>query len=161
MKALVTGGGGFLGSRIAQMLHARGDEVVVLGRSRYPHHEEAGIQTIQADVRDLAALSPACRGVDVVFHLAALARIWGKRRIFWDINVAGTRNIIEQCQRNHVKKLVYTSSPSVVFGDDDLCGVDESQPYPDRYLAYYPETKAVAERMVLAANGPDLARLRV
>jgi nucleoside-diphosphate-sugar epimerase len=54
-------------------------------------------------------------------------------------------------------KLIHTSTPSVVFGEDDLCGVDESQPYPTRYLADYPETKAVAEQMVLAANSPNLA----
>ncbi len=53
--------------------------------------------------------------------------------------------------------MIYTSSPSVVFGTDELCGVDESAPYPDRYLAVYPETKAVAEREVLAANDEKLS----
>ncbi len=157
MKSLVTGGGGFLGSRIAQMLSARGDEVTVLGRNRYPHHEDAGLETIQADIRDATAVSSASEGKDVVFHVAALAALWGPKKLFHDINVEGTRHVLEGCHRHGVGKLVFTSSPSVVFGRDDLCGVDESQPYPDRYLAHYPETKARAERMVLEANGPGLA----
>ncbi|MBU0717784.1 MAG: NAD-dependent epimerase/dehydratase family protein [Planctomycetes bacterium] len=157
MKALVTGGGGFLGSRIVQMLHARGDEVVALGRGAYPHHELAGIRTMQADIRNAEAIRTACRGMDVVFHVAALPGIWGRRSEFREINVDGTRNVIGACQTCGVPKLVFTSSPSVVFGRDPLCGVDESQPYPGKYLAHYPETKAAAEQMVLAANGPGLA----
>ncbi len=157
MKALVTGGGGFLGGRITQMLHARGDEVVALGRRRYPHHERAGIKTIQADLRNADAIRQACEGMEIVFHAGAVPGIWGKRRTFRDINVDGTDNVIAACLSRGVPKLVYTSSPSVIFGGGDLCGVDESHPYPDRYLADYPETKAVAERMVLAANGPSLA----
>lgn len=157
MRALVTGGGGFLGGRITQMLHARGDEVFALGRHTYPHHERAGIRTIQADLRDAAAVRDACEGMDVVFHAGALAGIWGRRKAFWDTNVKGTEHVITACRACRVPKLIYTSSPSVVFGDGELCGVDESQPYPDSYLAHYPETKAVAERAVLAADGPSLA----
>ncbi len=156
MKALVTGGGGFLGGRIARMLHDRGHEVIALGRSRYPQLEQAGIATVQADVCDGPALSSAFRGVEVVFHAAACVGIWGRRRTFWEVNVQGTRNVIEACRRCGVSKLVFTSSPSVVFGDQELCGVDESQPYPRRFLADYPETKAVAERLVLEANRDDL-----
>jgi len=157
VKALITGGGGFLGSAIAHMLHTRGDEVIVLGRRRYAHHEQAGLATVQADIRDAAAVGRACGGVDVVFHTAALAAIWGPRKLFHDINVGGTRNVIDACRNAGVGRLVFTSSPSVVFGDEDLCGVDESQPYPQRFLAHYPETKAEAERLVLGANGPGLA----
>ena len=157
MKAVVTGGGGFLGSRIAQMLHARGDEVVALGWHAYPHLEHAGIRTIQADLRDAGAILKACEGQDVVFHAGARTGIWGKRNAFWETNVDGTRHVLDACRACDVGGLVYTSSPSVVFGDDELSGVDESHPYPDRYLAHYPKTKAAAERMVLDANGPSLA----
>ena len=156
MRALVTGGGGFLGTRIVQMLNARGDEVVVFGRHRYPHHEQAGTRTIQGDLRDAEGVGRACEGMDVVFHVGALAGIWGPRKTFWDINVMGTKHVLTGCHTHGVPRLVYTSSPSVVFGDEELCGVDESQPYPRRHLAHYPATKAEAERMVLAANGPEL-----
>lgn len=157
MNAFVTGGGGFLGSAIVRMLHERGDEVSVLGRGTYPHIAAYIKRTFQSDIRHVRAVTDACKGMDVVFHVAALAGIWGKRRDFWSINVEGTRNVIEACRANGVPRLVFTSSPSVVFGDDDLCGVDESTPYPSRHLAAYPETKAAAERMILAANSPTLA----
>jgi len=157
MKTLVTGGGGFLGSAIVRMLHARGDEVCVLGRGVYPHIAPCIKRMFQADIRLPAAVQRACEGADVVFHAAALAGIWGRRRDFWSINVDGTRNVVEACRASGVPRLIFTSTPSVVFGKDDLCGVDESTPYPSRYLAAYPETKAFAERMVLAANSPTLA----
>lgn len=157
MKALVTGGGGYLGSRIARMLHARGDDVVILGRRQYPQHAKARIPAIQADLRDAAAIVKACEGMDVVFHVGAFVGIWGRRRVFWDINVNGTKNVLAGCRAHGVRKLVYTSSASVVFDENALCGVNESQPYATRYLAAYPETKATAERMILAANEPTLA----
>ncbi len=152
MKALVTGGGGFLGCKIVRMLHAQNHQPIALGRNQYSELEELGIQSIQADIRDADALQKACQGIDTVFHVAALAGIWGKRQDFESINVAGTKNVIDACKKAGVSKLIFTSSPSVVFGTEPLCGVDESQPYPDRYLAHYPETKAAAERLVLAAN---------
>ncbi len=157
MKALVTGGGGFLGSRITQMLHARDDEVTVLGRHRYPHLEEVGIRTIQADLRDAEAVARACEDMDIVFHAAALTGIWGKRTAFRDVNVSGTRNVIEGCRTYGVGRIVFTSSPSVVLDEDDLCGADESHPYPQRYLTHYAETKALAEQSVLEANAPAMA----
>lgn len=153
MRALVTGGGGFIGSRIVRMLHARGDEVAALGRSDYPELRAVGIHTVQTDIRDARAVRNACAGVDVVFHTAAIAAIWGPAARFRAINVDGTQNVIDACAACGVTRLVYTSTPSVVFGEDELCGVDESQPYPLRYLAHYPATKAEAERRVLAANG--------
>ena len=157
MRALVTGGGGFLGSRIANMLRDRDDEVTVLGRRTYPHLEERGITCVQADLRDGASVTQACRGMDVIFHAGALAGIWGRRKDFQETNVTGTQNVIDACRTHAVSKLVFTSSPSVVFGKDALCGVNESQPYPIRYLADYPATKAEAEKAVLRANGPNLA----
>ncbi len=157
MRVLVTGGGGFLGTRICRMLQARGEGVVALGRNPYAHLAQAGIRTVQADIRDPDAVRRACKGVDLVIHSAAMPGIWGSRRLFWDTNVGGTRNVILGCKTCGVARLIYTSSPSVVFGNRALAGVDESQPYPSRYLAHYPASKAAAEQMVLQANGPAFA----
>jgi len=71
--------------------------------------------------------------------------------------VKGTENVISACQQSGIEKLVYTSSPSVVHDGKGLDGVDESTPYPSHFEAYYPQTKALAEKMVLKANGPQLA----
>jgi 2-alkyl-3-oxoalkanoate reductase len=151
MKALVTGGGGFLGTAIVRLLRSRNDEVTVFARNRYAHLDGLGVRTLPGDLCDAGAVRAAVAGMDVVFHVGALAGVWGPRQAFWDVNVAGTRNVLTACRAAGVARLVYTSTPSVVFGEDDLCGVDESVPYPNRYLAAYPETKAVAEREVLAA----------
>lgn len=157
MKALVTGGGGFLGGRIVELLLERGDDVTVLGRRRYAHLEQKGVGIVQADVRDADAVADACAGQEVVFHVAAVTDLWGRRKPIWEINVGGTRNVVAGCRQHGVPRLVYTSTPSVVFGDQDLIGVDESQPYPDHYLAHYPASKAAAEQLVLHANGDGLA----
>lgn len=155
MKALVTGGGGFLGRYIVEKLMARGDSVRVFGRSAYPDLAGMGAETIQGDLRDQAAVIKACGKVDVVFHVAALPAIWGKWRDFYGINVVGTNNIVTGCKVHGVPRLVYTSTPSVVFDQSDLCNENETYPYPRRYNCYYPATKAMAERCVIEANGRD------
>jgi nucleoside-diphosphate-sugar epimerase len=71
-------------------------------------------------------------------------------------NIGATENVIAACRAAGVGKLVFTSPPSVVATDHDLRGIDESQPYPQQYRAFYPETKAAAERAVLAAHGATL-----
>lgn len=155
MNILVTGGGGFLGGAIVPMLRERGHVVTALGRGQYPQLDRAGVRTVQADIRDAAAVGAACVGMDAVVHTAAIAGIWGPKKLFWDINFHGTQNVLAACRAAGVRFLVYTSSPSVVFGKDELCGVNESQPYPTKYLAHYPASKAEAERAVLSANAPS------
>ncbi len=155
MRALVTGGGGFLGRYVAEALAARGDTVRVIGRRRYPEIEAQGIECRQVDLTERAGVVAACEGVDTVFHCGALAGYWGPREVFFATNVEGTRHVLEGCRRHGVAKLVFTSSPSVVFGGEDIEGADESCPYPASYLNPYAETKGLAEQEVLAADGVD------
>jgi len=152
MKALITGGGGFLGSHIAKRLYERGDSVCVLGRKKYSFLPPA-IDCIQVDLRDRECVIQACENMEVVFHAGAMTGIWGRKRDFHEINVNGTKNIIEGCQKYGVKKLIYTSSPSVVFNHHNLENVDESIPYADSYNCEYPKSKAIAEQLVIASNG--------
>lgn len=152
MLTLVTGAGGFLGRYIAEMLVARGDSVRSLARGQYPFLEELGVQQIRGDLRDAAAVDRAVAGVDVVFHTAAIAGIGGRWSDFYGVNTQGTQYVLEACRKHSVRKLVYTSSPSVTFDGRDQCGVDESAPYPDKFMAHYPRSKALAEQQVLAAN---------
>ncbi len=153
MRALITGGGGFLGSRIAEMLVERGDRVRVFGRSSYPRLERVGVECMVGDIRDSQAVNQAARHVDTVFHVAALAGVWGPRRTFFEINSRGTANVIQACLLNRVQKLVYTSTPSVVFNGRDIVEGDEELPHATRFLAAYPASKSVAEKMVIEANG--------
>ena len=153
MHALVTGGGGFLGRAIVELLLVRGEQVRLLARGRYPELEAQGVESVQADVQDAAAVAAACRGIDTVFHVAAVAGIWGSWQHYYGINTLGTRNVLTGCRQHGVARLVYTSSPSVTFAGRDQRGVDESAPYPQRWLCHYPHSKAIAEQEVLAANG--------
>ena len=157
MKALVTGGGGFLGKAIVKMLLARGTKVRSFSRSAHPALEALGVEHIKGEVGDSAAIASAVDGCHIVYHVAAKAGIWGPYDEYYRANVVGTKNVIEACRDKGVKKLVYTSSPSVVFDGRDMEGVDESVPYPDHFEAFYPQTKAEAEQLVLAANDDRLA----
>ncbi len=156
MRALVTGGGGFLGSSLVRALAARGDTVRVLARNDYPGLRELGVETRRGDIRDLGSVTAACTDINVVFHTAALAGGWGDPREFQAINVTGTENVIAACRASYVTGLVYTSSPSVVHAHADLEGGDESLPYAAHYLAHYPRTKALGEQRVRAANDATL-----
>ena len=157
MRILVTGGGGFLGGAIVRRLIGRGDEVRAFQRGEYPELDTLGVNVIRGDVTDADALVRAANGCDAVVHTAAKAGVWGPRDDYHRVNVIGTRTLIDACRRAGVTRLVYTSSPSVVFDGRDEEGIDESIHYPRRYLAAYPQSKALAEQFVLAANGPDLA----
>jgi nucleoside-diphosphate-sugar epimerase len=157
MTALVTGGGGFLGQAIVEQLVARGDRVRSLARGHYPAIERLGAHCRQGDIRDAAAVRSACAGVDVVYHTAAIAGIWGRWDEFYGINVAGTQNVIDACRAEGVGRLVFTSSPSVTFDGTSQAGVDERAPYPGRWLCHYQHTKALAEQATLAANSSALA----
>lgn len=157
MKALVTGGGGFLGKAIVKLLRARGDEVRSFSRNPHPALAELGVEHCRGELDDAAAVARACEGCDIVFHVAAKAGVWGPYEEFYRANVLGTRHVIAACRRNGIKRLVHTSSPSVVFDGSDMEGVDESVPYPEHFEAFYPQTKAEAERLVLQANDGGLA----
>ncbi len=157
MTVLVTGGGGFLGSAIVRRLRARGDVVRSFSRQRYPALDALGVEQVEGDLGDKSAVLKACQGCDLVFHVAARAGLWGKYDEYHRVNVLGTANVLAGCRKHGVTRLVYTSSPSVVFHGKDMAGIDESVPYPEKFEAHYPCTKAQAEQLVLLANTARLA----
>lgn len=157
MKALVTGGGGFLGKAIVRLLRERGDQVRSFSRGEHPALAKLGVEHCCGEVGDAEAVNRAAADCDIVFHVAAKAGVWGPYEDFYRANVVGTRNVIAACRHQGIKRLVHTSSPSVVFDGTDMENVDESAPYPEHFEAFYPQTKAEAERLVLQANGPQLA----
>ncbi|MEY4938589.1 MAG: hypothetical protein RIQ93_324 [Verrucomicrobiota bacterium] len=153
---LVTGGTGFLGRRVVEQLLARGRAVKVLGRTAAPDLEALGARFIRASLDDAAAVRAACAGVETVFHIGAKVGVWGNHDDFFRVNVLGTRAVLDGCREHGVRRLVFTSTPSVVYNGGDLSGADESLPLTTSCPSPYPLTKAVAEREVLAANGPAL-----
>jgi nucleoside-diphosphate-sugar epimerase len=159
-KFIVTGGGGFVGKALALALKKRGADVVSVSRGQYPELTQAGIVSVQADVgKDLQMLKETFIGAEAVFHTASKVAMWGKYQDFFQSNVIGTKNVIAACKASAVRKLIYTSSPSVIASGGHLRGVDESVPYPKRFKAFYPMTKAMAEQAVLAANSKELLTL--
>jgi 2-alkyl-3-oxoalkanoate reductase len=156
---LVTGGGGFLGTALIGLVRARGLAAKSLARRYYPHLGELGVEQIQGDVADPGVVRGAVEGCQTVFHTAAKAGIWGPARDYERVNVLGTANVIEACRTCGTERIIYTSSPSVVFNGRDMEGADESVPYSSKFEAAYPRTKAAAERMILEANGSTMATL--
>lgn len=157
MRALVTGGGGFLGGAIARKLRERGDDVRVFGRGAYPELEILGIDCARGDLADYEAVLAAADDRDVIFHVGGKVGLWGPYEEYFATNVTGTKNVLRACSEHGISKLVFTGSPSVVFDGRDVEGWSEEAPYPPRFDSHYSRTKALAEEMVLAANHDKLS----
>jgi len=155
-KALVTGGGGFVGKAVALRLLDLGIATRVVGRHRYPELEAVGAECCVGDISDAGIMLKAAEGIDLVFHVAALAGIWGKEKSYFLTNVVGTEKVIEACRLQMVPILVYTSTPSVVFNGKDIEGGDERLGYAEKTLCHYAASKIVAEKLVLNANTATL-----
>ncbi len=153
--ALVTGGNGFVGRAIVNQLLESGVKCRVIGRNQYPELEKLGVECVVGNISDTNAMMAATEGVDTVFHVAALAGIWGKWQDYYETNVVGTKSVINAC-KDRVKRLVYTSTPSVVFDRESIENGDETLPYPEKYLCHYAKSKVEAEKMLLAANSDKL-----
>jgi 2-alkyl-3-oxoalkanoate reductase len=156
MKALVTGGGGFLGGAIVRALLKRGDTVRTIQRGHYPELLELGVDTVQGDLCKADDIDVAASGCDIVYHVAAMAGVWGDYDKYYQANVVATKNVIDACKKHNVRYLVYTSTPSVVFDGTSEEGIDESTPYAETFFNAYQETKAEAEQLVLKSNDAEL-----
>ena len=153
MKALVTGGSGFIGSNVSKMLLSKGVKVLVfdnLSSGNYNNIRNLEVEFIKGDILDKDAIKEACKGVDVVFHLAASV---GRQRsidhpqLDSEINLIGTINVLEGMRANGVKKLVYSSS-AAIFGELQSPEIDES--HPQNADSPYGVSKLAAEKMILS-----------
>ena len=157
--AFVTGASGFIGGKIAERLLADGRKVRVLSRRPLPELEAKGAEVILGDLHDIHALERGCLSADSVFHVAGRVGVWGPRQEFFRVNVEGTRNLLDAARRAHVPRLIYTSSPSVVYNGGDLRNVNESAPLCVHAPCAYPTSKAAAEHAVLQAHGRDFCTI--
>ncbi len=161
MRILVTGGGGFLGTWIIQALIKEGHDVVNFSRHEYEHLKALGIKSFKGTITHDEDLQNALIGIDAVFHVAAIAGVWGKHQDFYNTNYLGTKKILEIARSRGVKYFIYTSTPSVVFGKDDIIKGDESLPYPDKFYTSYAMTKAMAEEEVLNSNSNEMKTIAI
>jgi 3beta-hydroxy-delta5-steroid dehydrogenase/steroid delta-isomerase len=153
-RCLVTGGAGYVGSAIVRRLRAAGCQVRSL--DVLAHKSEDGVEVVAGDLRDDDTLLAACRGVDTVFHTAALIKLMGiarpalRKKVF-EVNVHGTENVVHAAAAAGVKALVHTSTFNVVM-DRPLAGQDETLPYATQTDDLYTLSKIEAERIALAAD---------
>ena len=152
MRALVTGANGFLGSYLVRHLLEHNYEVTAMTRRRDEGLANLDVEMAHGDVRDFDSVLSACKGQDIVFHTAGISGIWGPWKKYYTTNTVGTRNVVDACVQSSVRRLIYTSSPSVTFNGQHQTNIDESAPYPKRWLCHYPHSKALAEQNVLNAN---------
>lgn len=151
-RVIITGGGGFVGRKIVQLLCEEGVQCAVIGRNRYFDLEDQGVECYQGDIRDRSFVIQHLKDADVVFHVAALAGIWGNWQNYSQVNITGTQNVVDGCIQNNIPVLVHTSTPSVVFDRNDIIEGDENLPFPQKYLCNYAKSKAVAEKIVLSVD---------
>ncbi len=159
VKIVVTGAGGLIGTSLCQRLVTEGHEVWGLARGDYPHLRALGVHTVRADLADFAGMASSFAGAGACFHVAAKVAMWGRWRDFYRANVTGTQNVIRACKDSGVPFLIYTSTPSVVFEDQNIEGGDERLPYARQTYSHYARSKALAEREILAVSGESLRTL--
>ncbi len=150
-KVLVTGYGGFLGAEVTRQLLDAGFQVRGLARGSYRELQALGVEAVQGDIANRSTVLAACAGCDAIVHTAAKAGVWGPWRDYYRINTLATSHLLEGAHLHNVTAFVHCSSPSVTFAGTPQSGVDESVPYPDKWLCAYPHTKALAEQAVLGA----------
>ncbi len=152
MRCLVTGAGGFLGHYLCEQLIARGDSVRGLARGEYRELVDAGVEMHRGDLANREDVLRACEGIDCVFHAGGMVGVWGHWRDYVSANIHGTLNVLSVCRELGITRLVFTSSPSVTFDGSDQRGIDNTAPYPKKWLAHYPHSKAIAEQFVLTQD---------
>ncbi len=154
IHSLVTGGRGFVGRNLVDALVARGDKVTSVDMGDGP--APAGVETIDADIRNPAAMAQACEGQDVVFHSASIVHTkHNQQRTIWDINHGGTEVLLAAAQASKVTRFVYVSTASAVYEGRDIENGDETMPYSRISQAPYADSKIAAEKLVLRSSGGD------
>lgn len=162
MRVAITGASSLIGRTLAGELTNRGDAVVAFQRGDIdPSDERLGdvalIEQCRGDVRDADAVAAALDGCDVVVHLAAKVGVVGDRDEYMSVNVDGTRNVITAARRLGLRGVVHVSSPSVAHDGRPIVGGAADPPVDDHGAAWYPATKAIAERLALDASDESCA----
>jgi nucleoside-diphosphate-sugar epimerase len=153
-KVLITGATGFIGSHLVARNLKAGNRVRVLSLSDDPEAENLrtrGIEVVFGDIRDRDAVRRAVKGMQIVFHLAAVVTDWAPRKLFEEVNVGGMRNICEACLENHVERLVEISTNDV-FGLKEGIVMDETFDF-EYWGEPYSDSKLDATRVLQAFMG--------
>jgi len=134
MKIIITGATGFIGRNLAESLHKEGMKVIAIGRSEFVGKalKEKGIEFMLAKIEVQSQVNKTFSPADYVIHCAGRAGDWGKYQDFYETNVIGTRNVINACKRNDIKKVIYISTSSVYLNGQDRYNILETEPLPKK-----------------------------
>ncbi|ACY14231.1 NAD-dependent epimerase/dehydratase family protein [Haliangium ochraceum] len=159
MRVFVTGGSGFVGGHVIEKLVAAGHEVGAMARSEGSAEivRGFGAEPVPCSLGEVG--SDALSTFEAVVHCAAYVEEWGTRAQFWDANVLGTSQLLEVAQAAGVRRFIFIGTEAAVFDGHNLIAIDETAPYPERQRFLYSETKAEAERRVLAANDENFTTI--
>jgi nucleoside-diphosphate-sugar epimerase len=160
MKIFITGASGFVGGHLTEAL-SKSHEVFAMARSdkSAAQVESYGARAVRCD---LDSIQPAhLQGIEAVIHCAAYVEEWGTREQFWRGNVEGTERMLVTAREARVRRFVHIGTEAALFSGLDLLQIDEAFPYPERHQFLYSETKAEAERRVLAANSSSMTTLSI
>ncbi|MBV8087295.1 MAG: NAD-dependent epimerase/dehydratase family protein [Chloroflexi bacterium] len=154
MKVLVTGATGFIGSHVARAFLRHGYEVRALvrwGGGRRQALLPDAVEVVAGDLTDRPSLAAACDGCAAVAHVAAMYELWAPKPVaFYEVNVAGTRALIEAAHKAGIERMVYTSSVCTIPpGSDERVFAD-----PAKVHSHYKRSKILAERVALEAGWP-------
>ena len=153
MKVLVTGATGFIGANIVRVLLKKGYSVRALVRPNSDRRnlDGLGVEFAVGDVRDRDSIKRSMNGCRLVFHTAALYSFWVRpRRLIYDINVKGTRNVLQTALEKGVERVVYTSSVATLGLRKDGKPADETTPVdPLKIVGDYKKSKYLAEQVAL------------
>jgi nucleoside-diphosphate-sugar epimerase len=164
-SCVVTGGSGFVGQRLVEMLVERGCQRVIsfdIAPKPKDASSDPKITYIQGDITKIDVVENVCKDVEVVFHIAALVGPYHPTEAYVKVNYEGSLNILNTCKKHGIKRIVMSSSPSTRFPypdpnvnglrEDELFNVNGGH-YAKQFLQPYAETKALGEKAILDACG--------
>lgn len=159
-KLFITGASGFVGGAIVQALANR---YTLLALSRSDRSDAViralGATPVRGELGSVAA--EAMAGCEAVIHCAAFVKQWGTREQFWNANVEGTRQLLQVARQAGAQRFIHIGTEAALFHGQHMRDIDEQYPYPAHTPFLYSETKAAAEKLVLAANAPGFATLSI
>ncbi len=163
-RVFVTGGSGFVGGYLIQILTDQGVDVVALARSDSSIEKvrHAGAtDTVRGDLDSLEKMKQGMHGCDVVFHVAAAVGVMGDPEEFHNVNVTGTQNVVDAAKSAGVPRLVHVSTEALLSGGKPFVDMDETWPYPEKPVGLYATTKGLAEQLVIKENCDALTTVAV